>query len=95
MTSILGQNINLIRPRNIKPVGVRKSDRPVAKYNTKPKTNKDQSGKVLAVVIELINNNLFGLYQGTHMQVCEFHDISPHYVKRTGWVLENGTYLWR
>lgn len=36
--SILGQNIRIVRPELIKQPIIRKDDRPVAQYDTKPRT---------------------------------------------------------
>jgi hypothetical protein len=47
------------------------------------------------VCIQLINGEIKSLPRGTHAQVCLEHDVSPWFVKTTGWRLDNGNYVWR
>lgn len=93
--SILGEHISLVRPSAVRKCFVYRSERVTPRQGSRCKTNKSASGKVKAIVVELTNGQIFGLERGTHIQVCEAHDISTHYVARTGWLLENGNYVWR
>ena len=93
--SILGEKISLVRPEKVYKCRVYKDEHPEGKYNKRSKRIKENSGRVKAVCIKLINGEIFSLLKGTHMDVCAKHDISTHYVKKVGWLLENGNYVWR
>jgi hypothetical protein len=90
--SILGESIHLVRPdKVVKPIVGK-----VWKQQTcRRKTVKEHCGHVAEICIQLINGEIKSLPKGTHAQVCMEHDISPWYVKTTGWRLDNGNYVWR
>lgn len=90
--SILGKNVLLIRPSKI--------SKPIVGQAWKPskcrcRTIKEHCGKVTEVCIRLTNGEIKSLPKGTHAQVCIEHNVSPQYVKSTGWKLDNGNYVWR
>ena len=91
--SILGQNIRLIRPEKIKKQIILKKDLPVAKYNKRPKTI--CKGKVTAVCVMLKNGGIRSICKGLHIDVLSIFDISPELVKKVGWELEDGNYVWK
>ena len=94
--SILGHHISLVRPSRPKNPIIFKSDLPKARYLSRTRTIKENCGQPTHLAIELINGQVFtSPVPGTHNDTCSIHDISPHYVKRTGWLLGNGKYLWR
>lgn len=97
MTTILGSNINTIRPRNIAPFGLRNADRPKARYDKayQSKTIKEHSGKVIAVCVKLVSGGVRAIAKGTHIQVIEMFDIDPENIVATGWQLDNGNFIWR
>ena len=96
MVTILGQHISLVRPSNRPQPKIYKDERPVIRYNQRAKTILDHTGKVAALCIRLINNEIKSLpVPSTHVQVCEKLDINLNEVASTGWQLENGNYLWR
>jgi len=96
MTTILGQHISLIRPSLPFQCKVYKNERPKGKYNRKPKTNKENTGKVIAICVKLINGGIRSMpVPATHLQVCERLVINVNNVTQTGWQLENGNYLWK
>ena len=91
MTSILGENVSLIRPRNIKPRRIQKEDYPTASYNTAPRTIKEHSGRVKSVCIKLKNGAIRAMKPGyTHPDVCKLMAVDFDNVIATGWELENG-----
>ena len=90
--TILGENIRLIRPEKVKkPVKCKvwKSAK------CRCKTIKEHCGKVVSICIKLINEEVFEVEKGTHADVLIKYDISPWYVKKSGWKLDNGNYVWR
>ena len=90
--TILGENIRLVRPDKVSRSIVSK----VWKHTKcRSRTVKEHCGRVIEVCIQLINGEIKSLPKGTHAQVCIEHDVSPWFVKNTGWRLENGNYLWR
>ena len=95
MITILGEHISIIRPCKIKkPIIPKECYLP--KYNTRPKTNKENSGKVVAVCIMLASGGIRSMpVPATHFQVCEQMISNFNNVARTGWQLENGNYIWR
>uniref|UniRef100_A0A6H1ZCC9 Uncharacterized protein n=1 Tax=viral metagenome TaxID=1070528 RepID=A0A6H1ZCC9_9ZZZZ len=95
MTTILGEDIKEIRPSLIPKQRIFKDEHPVGYYNCKPITVEEHTGKVIAICVKILDDRIFELSSGTHLDVCRVHDISTHYVKETGWKLENGNYLWR
>lgn len=96
MTTILGQHISMIRPSAPYRNAVYQNERPRAKYQSRTKTVKTNSGRVIAVCIRLINGAIKALpAPATHYQVCEEFSINIDTVITTGWQLENGNYIWR
>ena len=98
MTTILGQHISLIRPRNIAPFEIRRDDRPRARYDKyyKSKTNKEHTGKVISVCVMMKNGGIRSIpVPATHVDVIEALTINPDNIIATGWELENGNYIWR
>ena len=96
MSTILGQRIKLVRPEKINKPIIHNSDLPKAKYNTRPKTIKEHSGKVVAVCIKLINGGIRSISPpATHLDVCEKMVINLDNVIQVGWKLDNGNYIWR
>ena len=94
--TILGQRISLVRPVKPRMPIILKKELPQAKYNKRPKTNKENSGKVIAVCIKLKNGAIRALSTpATHLQVCEQMVTDIDNVVAVGWELENGHYLWR
>ena len=96
MTTILGEHIRLIRPeRSRKPI-IFKSDLPYARNQARTKTIKAHCGKVVEVCLMLKNGAIRAMVPPcTHSQVCEALVVNPDNVEKTGWKLDNGTYLWR
>jgi hypothetical protein len=90
--SILGENIHLVRPTRVAKPIVGPTWKPA---KCRSRTIREHCGKVIEVCIQLINGEIKSLPRGTHAQVCLEHDVSPWFVKTTGWKLENGNYLWR
>ena len=74
---------------------VTKRDLPKGRYCKRPKTIKEHCGRVVAVCVMLSNGGIRCLPKGTHIQVCEelVDDIAN--VSKSGWLLDNGNYLWR
>jgi len=95
MLTIKGKEWHLVRPSLDYQCKVYKNERPAIKYSRRSKRIKENCGKVVAICIRLINGEVFSLERGTHMEVCEKHDISTHYVKDVGWKLDNGNFVWR
>lgn len=96
MITILGQHISIIRPSLSHQCKVYKNELPKITYDRKPKTNKENSGKVTAICVKLINGNIRSIpTPATHIQLCEQLIINVKTVSQTGWQLENGNYLWR
>lgn len=96
MTTILGQNINEVRPALQYQNRVYKNERPVIKYDCRAKVVKENSGKVTAVCVRLINGSIHSLpVPATHIQVCEKMVTDIENVIATGWQLANGNYIWR
>ena len=106
MLTILGQHISLIRPELIYRPKIYKNERPRAKYNycNKPKTVKENTGKVIAVCIKLTDDKIKSITLNekttkkvavTHLYVCQQLNINYNEIKTTGWQLENGNYIWR
>ncbi|MBU2346566.1 MAG: hypothetical protein KJ888_20440 [Gammaproteobacteria bacterium] len=95
MTSILGENINIVRPKLIKTSIIRRYDRPEITYNKRSKKNKENSGKVKNICMLLKDNKIVSLPQGTHIDVMQSFNLSFEDVAATGWELENGNFVWR
>ena len=93
--SILGENIRLFRPTLINRSLIKKCDLPRPKYNTRSRTIKEHTGKVKAICIKLINETILSLERGTHADVVIEHSVKLEEVKCSGWLLENGNYVWR
>ena len=95
--TILGQHVSTIRPHNIAPFGIRRKDRPRPRYDKayQSKTIKENSGKVVSVIVRLKNGGIRGIARGLHSDVLEMFDIKPEEVAKVGWELENGNYIWR
>ena len=93
--TILGQHISLIRPNKPTQPIICKSDLPKAKYNTQPKTNKENSGPVAAIYVMLKNGAKRGIRRGTHIDILDIFNIGPEEVAKTGWRLESGKFVWR
>lgn len=98
MTTILGSHINTVRPKNITPFGIRRSDRPRARYDKsyQSKVIKINTGKVIAVCVRLLNGAIRSVSSpATHIKVMEVYDLEPAEITAVGWQLENGNFLWR
>lgn len=93
--TILGYHISVIRKSLIKQPIISKKDLPRATYNKRPKTIKEHTGKLIAILIRLQSGEIKELREGTHLQVCEFFNIDPRDVDTTGWELDNGFKVWR
>jgi len=96
MVTILGQHIAVIRPALIKTHKTLSADKPQVRYNTRPRTIKEHTGKVIAVCVKLAEDKIMSLpAPATHFQVCERLSVDTSKVSKTGWQLDNGNYLWR
>lgn len=92
MTTILGQSINLVRPRLIH--SQRKLKKAWAPVYDESSTL-TISGKVQLIRVRLKSGGIRSLTKGTHADVIEKFGISPEKVEATGWLLEDGTEIWR
>ena len=95
MTTILGKNINLVRPKLIKTSTIRRCDRPEITYNKRSKRNEENSGKVKNICVLLKNNEILSLSRGTHIDIINHFNIQFDNIAATGWELENGNFIWR
>ena len=96
MTTILGENISMIRPRPAKRCRVYKNEKPYTRrQGQKPKLIKHNSGKPEAVVVETKDGKLYQILKGLHLDVLEAFGISPEAVARTGWLLSGDRYVWK
>ena len=96
MITILGQNINEVRPALQYQCRVYKNERPQAKYKCRAKVVKENSGKVIKVCVKLICGAIRTMpVPATHIQVCENMVVDLNNVIATGWQLDNGNYIWR
>ena len=95
--TILGEHISTVRPRNIARFGIRRKDRPRPRYDKayQSKFIKENSGKVVSVVVRLKNGGIRGIRKGLHSDVLAVFDIEPEEVAKVGWELENGNFVWR
>lgn len=95
--SILGEHISVVRPeRPSKPLILKGEKRiKIPRYYTRPRVNKERSGKVIGVCICTLSGRVLELAKGLHLHVCEHYGIDPEDVKATGWKLDNGNYVWR
>jgi len=75
--------------------GPRVTITPKRNYEKKKKTVKEHSGKVAKVCIKL-HNDIYSLSTpATHLDLCQRLNIDIDEVEATGWLLENGNYVWR
>ena len=96
MTTILRHNIRLVRPALIRPPDVRKEDRPVPKYNRQPKRIKEHCGKVVATCLKMKDGAILFLNESCpHIKVAIDLEVDYDLVKKVGWQLDNGEYLWK
>jgi hypothetical protein len=96
MTTILGHHIRYVRPEKPRMPIIFKSDLPYARRQSCTKTIKEHCGKVVAVSLMLIGGGIRSVSSpATHLKVLEVFDIDPEKVAKTGWLLENGNYIWR
>jgi len=96
MVTILGQHISLIRPSLGHQNKVYKNERPRSKYNQRPITNEQNTGKVIAICVKLMDGGIKSIpTPATHIDVCEQLSLDLSKIVQTGWKLENGNYLWR
>ena len=95
--TILGQHISLVRPKLIRNPIVYESDRPQAKYNTEPRTNEAACGSVRFISLELKDRRIVNLIAkgNTHLSVMKHFNVQPSDVVATGWLLNNGNFVWR
>ena len=78
----------------LRPVGPIVKIKPKRKYVKRQKTT--NSGKVISVCFKLWNDSVKGMkVPTTHCLAMEHLGLQPHEVRQTGWLLDNGTYLWR
>ena len=91
MSSILGEKIDLVRPRLIHQTKHTKAWNP--KYDTSSQIT--ISGKVALVRVKLKNGSIRSLTKGTHVDVLKAFHLDPDQVESTGWLLEDGTEIWR
>ena len=96
MITILGENINVVRPKLIKQPRVFKDEQPTIKYNCyQPKRNKDNSGKVVRTCVLLKGGGIRSVSKGMHIDVVRIFDIDTENIDRVGWELDNGNFVWR
>jgi len=95
MVTILGHHISIIREGRTKIPRIFKDEHPSPKYNTRSKTIKEHSGKVSAISIRLKTGEIKSIKIGTHIDVINTFNCNPEDVDATGWLLENGNYIWR
>lgn len=96
MITILGEHISLIRPSLDYQCRIYKNEHPKAKYDRKPKTNKENCGRVIAICVKLIKGGIRSMpTPATHLQVCEQMVNDFNSVIQTGWQLDNGNYVWQ
>lgn len=96
MITTLGQHISIIRPKKIYQNISSSKELFIPKYNKQAKENNKNSGRVISACIELYNGQIKSLkVPTTHLAVCEYFNIQNHEILKTGWLLENNTYLWR
>ena len=97
--SILGEHISVVRPERINKPIVYQDDHPTQGFcrrKFRAKRNKENSGKVLLVVLMLTDDTICGMATvHTHLEVLEAFSLEPEEVEKTGWLLENGNYVWR
>lgn len=96
MTTILGNNINEIRPSLPHKCSVYKNERPYARRQARTKTVKKRCGKVSRILVKLWDDAVFGVpVPAAHIDVLEKFEIPCCIVKAVGWELENGNEIWR
>lgn len=95
MTTILGSHISTIRPIPPKRCIVYDNERPYAKYQAKTKTVKTHCGKVRYISVKAAGGGIFSLTKGTHIDVMNTFNLPPEQIIATGWMLENGEWIWR
>lgn len=95
MITILGHNISIIRPGKTNLPRIYKDEHPLPKYDTRPKNIKEHSGRVTAVTIRLKTGEIKSIKIGTHLDVVNAFKCKPEDVEATGWLLDNGNYIWR
>jgi len=95
MLTILGQHISLIRPSLGHQNKVYNDERPKINYGHRPKINKENTGKVIAICIKLKSGKIKSLIKGLHIDIMEKFKISHTDIATTGWKLDNGNYIWR
>jgi len=95
MLTILGQHISLIRPSLGYQNKVYADEHPKIRYGHRPKTNKENTGKVIAICIKLKSGKIKSLMRGLHIDIMEKFQIAYTDVSTTGWQLESGKYIWR
>ena len=96
MTTILGEKINLIRPKAWKNPITYKSDTSHPRRLARTKTIKNHCGRVIAVCVRLKNGAVRAMSPPcTHLDVCEKMVEDADNVTAVGWQLENGEFLWR
>ena len=93
--TILGQHIRIIRPERPRMPIIFKQDQPKPSYNKRPKTIKENSGRVIATCIKLKNGDVRAIRIGLHSDVMETFNINPLNVDKVGWELEGGRFVWR
>ena len=84
-----------LKPKLPPKLIVYKSDLPSQSYDQEPKTIKEHTGKVIGVCVCLLSGKILSLAKGVHASVCEYYNVNPKDVKKTGWKLDNGNFVWR
>ena len=93
---MLGKIISLTMPgvEFLRPVGPMTKFKPKRKYTKRKKTTCE--GRVVSVCIKLWNGQIKSYRTPcTHVDVMLRFEIQAHEILRTGWLLDNGRYLWR
>lgn len=94
--SIKGKEWQLVKPSIPYRAIVYKNEKPVGQiYDKRPKLVEEHTGKVVGICICLLSGKILSLAKGLHATVCEYYGIDPKDVKKTGWKLDNGNYVWR
>ena len=97
MTTILGEHVDMIRPRRIKPGRIYKGEYPRMQYSQESKTVSEHTGKVVSVCIRMKCGGIRGIRNTskTHQDVIELFNISPEFIDKFGWELDNRNFVWK
>jgi len=100
MSTIRGERIDLVRPKAINSRCIKNRKERLdgivrQKHNTRSKTIKNHCGRVKEVCIQLTNGIIKGIKKGTHIDILNQYELSAEQVLKVGWLLDNGSYIWR